>query len=131
MHDVQFTPIDLKLPVYNMKINNSATKLSDAFQQNRNSPKGSKFKVKGFRPALHLLECPWAQCSDYKLEESTYKSAFRTFKVIHRTQIIRPTAHIMRDKESLRRSLFLRRQFDKKNGSSEKRCARVVQEKKS
>lgn len=101
-----------------MKIDKSATKLSDDSAPKYNPPKESKFKVKGFRPPLHLLVCPWAQCSDYKLE-SSYTSAFKPFKIIQRTQLIRPSANIMRDKESLRRSLFLRRKFSKKRKTSE------------
>lgn len=102
-------------------INNSATKLSDnklllSNPIQSNPPKRTKLKVNGFRRPLHLLECPWAQGSDYKLE-SSYKSEFKTFKKIQRSQMIRPTSHVMRDKESLKRSVFLRRQFDMKNKS--------------
>lgn len=104
----------------------SATKLSN--KKKSIPPKGSKLKVKGYRPPLHLLECPWAQCSDYN-EESSYRSAFRTFKVIQRTKMIRPTEHIMRDKESLQRSVFLRRQFGKKKEYSENCCGTVNTEK--
>lgn len=109
-----------------MKTDYSGTKSSDDFKQKyKTPPKGSKSKVKGYRRQLPLLECPWAQCNDYK-EESSYRSAFKTFKNIRRTQMIRPTAHIMRDKESLRQSAFLRRQFDKKKECCEKGCAEVA-----